>query len=353
MDGGWASAGGGAARGLQRLPSRRRGCCPVPRSGWHAGGSAGRACRSASRATRAASPCTASTAPSTTTPCATCWATPRARRATSRADDHGYGFDNNADVLSMSPLLMEKYSHAAEKLVEAAWSDRARCGTCALDPADPLPCARDILAALRPPRLAPAGDARRRWSGWSRFVALAKQHGDGAGGGREAGAARGAGVAALPLPRGAGPGARRPLRRTRSTTTSWPAASPTSSGAACRTRRCWRPAEAGTLHEPEELEAQVRRMLADPKARGAGGQLRRPVALHARARLRPSPDAALYPASTTPLRAGHAPGDAARLPRVPPRRPPAAATCWTRDFTYVNDRLAAHYGLPRAGHRTR
>src|SRR5207248_7657685 len=32
-------------------------------------------------------------------------------------DDVGYGFDNIGDVLSMSPLLMEKYLKAAEKIV--------------------------------------------------------------------------------------------------------------------------------------------------------------------------------------------------------------------------------------------
>jgi mono/diheme cytochrome c family protein len=31
-------------------------------------------------------------------------------------DDSGYGFDNNGDVLSVSPLLMEKYMQAAEKI---------------------------------------------------------------------------------------------------------------------------------------------------------------------------------------------------------------------------------------------
>jgi hypothetical protein len=36
------------------------------------------------------------------------------------SDDHGYGFDNNANVLSMSPLLFEKYDIAAGNLVEAA-----------------------------------------------------------------------------------------------------------------------------------------------------------------------------------------------------------------------------------------
>ena len=36
------------------------------------------------------------------------------------ADDTGYGFDNIGDVLTLSPLLMEKYLKAAEKIVEQA-----------------------------------------------------------------------------------------------------------------------------------------------------------------------------------------------------------------------------------------
>ncbi len=35
-------------------------------------------------------------------------------------DDSGYGFDNNGDVLSVSPLLMEKYMQAAEKISRLA-----------------------------------------------------------------------------------------------------------------------------------------------------------------------------------------------------------------------------------------
>lgn len=35
------------------------------------------------------------------------------------ADDSGYGFDNNADVLSISPLLMERYLAAAERIAQA------------------------------------------------------------------------------------------------------------------------------------------------------------------------------------------------------------------------------------------
>ena len=36
------------------------------------------------------------------------------------ADNSGYGFDNNGDVLSISPVLMEKYFAAAEKVAELA-----------------------------------------------------------------------------------------------------------------------------------------------------------------------------------------------------------------------------------------
>src|SRR5439155_22353037 len=34
------------------------------------------------------------------------------------ADDVGYGFDNIGDVLALSPLLLEKYLAAAEKIVD-------------------------------------------------------------------------------------------------------------------------------------------------------------------------------------------------------------------------------------------
>jgi Protein of unknown function (DUF1592)/Protein of unknown function (DUF1588)/Protein of unknown function (DUF1587)/Protein of unknown function (DUF1585)/Protein of unknown function (DUF1595)/Planctomycete cytochrome C len=39
------------------------------------------------------------------------------------ADDVGYGFDNIGDVLSMPPILMEKYLAAAEKIVERAFQN--------------------------------------------------------------------------------------------------------------------------------------------------------------------------------------------------------------------------------------
>src|SRR5258707_1317035 len=36
------------------------------------------------------------------------------------SDDVGYGFDNIGDVLSISPLLLDKYVVAAEKIAQAA-----------------------------------------------------------------------------------------------------------------------------------------------------------------------------------------------------------------------------------------
>src|SRR3954451_4516395 len=44
-------------------------------------------------------------------------------RALLPADDTGYGFDNIADVLSVSPLLMERYLSAARKIARLAFGD--------------------------------------------------------------------------------------------------------------------------------------------------------------------------------------------------------------------------------------
>lgn len=58
------------------------------------------------------------------------------------ADDVGYGFDNIGDVLSLSPLLLEKYLAAAEKIVEAIWKNaelRRRILNPPVTPDEPLP----------------------------------------------------------------------------------------------------------------------------------------------------------------------------------------------------------------------
>jgi hypothetical protein len=54
-------------------------------------------------------------------------------------DDLGYGFDNNGDVLSLPPLLLEKYSAATDKVTEAAFrSDAVRQHLLQPPPDDPM-----------------------------------------------------------------------------------------------------------------------------------------------------------------------------------------------------------------------
>jgi hypothetical protein len=50
-------------------------------------------------------------------------------------DDTGYGFDNIADVLSLSPLHLELYQHAAEVLVDEAMAPDRRAQILTCDPA--------------------------------------------------------------------------------------------------------------------------------------------------------------------------------------------------------------------------
>src|SRR6185295_12496976 len=68
-------------------------------------------------------------------------------------DDAGGGnFDNNADVLSTSPLLFEKLSAAAEALANTALTagsaTRARIITCAPTTAGETACAQTVMRAF-------------------------------------------------------------------------------------------------------------------------------------------------------------------------------------------------------------
>ncbi len=69
-------------------------------------------------------------------------------------DDSGYGFDNNGDVLSISPLLMEKYITVAEEIVGLALPDDASAQVPRVDfPAD------DFKNPTVPPTWIPFSDA--------------------------------------------------------------------------------------------------------------------------------------------------------------------------------------------------
>jgi mono/diheme cytochrome c family protein len=66
-------------------------------------------------------------------------------------DDVGYGFDNIGDVLSMSPLLMEKYLAAADKIVAEVWRHedvRKRIVFVPLDQSEKMASIRRVLRAF-------------------------------------------------------------------------------------------------------------------------------------------------------------------------------------------------------------
>lgn len=262
-------------------------------------------------------------------------------------DDHGYGFDNIADVLSLSPLLMEKYSAAAERLVNEAWT-RGAFNACALDPLNPAPCAQKILSDF----------ARRAWrrpvqkeevDKLMTFVNLASQHADPPEVGVKL-ALRSVLVSPhflFRVEKNAPPGSTEPY-----TLDNFELASRLSYflWSSMPDDALFAAAEAGKLSDPAEMEAQVRRMLADPKARALvenfAGQW-----LFTRALGTAVPDGTLYGAFNEELRtamrtetelffAEFISGDHKLKDLI------------DAPFTYVNDQLAAHYGLPLPGSPT-
>ena len=104
----------------------------------------------------------------------------------------------------------------------------------------------------------------------------------------------------------------------------------------------------GTLHDPAELERQVARMLQDPRAHaittdfvGQWLELRDLPVVDVNAQAFPTFDASLRSAMG---------GETDRFFDEFLRQPFDAATILTADFTYLNSRLAMHYGIaPPAG----
>ena len=74
---------------------------------------------------RAARCCTGSIAPNTPTRFAICWRSTSTRRRCCRQTTRASGFDNIADVLGVSPALMERYLSAADQVSALAVGDPA------------------------------------------------------------------------------------------------------------------------------------------------------------------------------------------------------------------------------------
>ena len=102
-------------------------------------------------------------------------------------------------------------------------------------------------------------------------------------------------------------------------------------------------AKAGKL-QGAALEAQARRMLADPRADGARHPLRRPVAAPAGPRQGPS-RSQLLPELRREHRRRHEAGDGDLLQRPGRSATRSLLDLYTADYTFVNERLARHYGF--------
>ena len=103
-------------------------------------------------------------------------------------------------------------------------------------------------------------------------------------------------------------------------------------------------ADAGRLHEPEVLEGQVRRMLADPKSRALAedfaGQWLRVGNLAELA----EPDKRLFPEFTPELRDAMA-EEAVAFFHAIFREDRPVLDLLDSDYTFLNERLAKHYGI--------
>lgn len=257
-------------------------------------------------------------------------------------DDLAHGFDNMADVLTVAPLLVEKYGQAAEDLAEAALADadaRARLVPC--DPArdGEEACLREVVARFLPRAFRrPVGEEERE-----EFVRLGQAaiaDGEGFDGG-----VRVVVEAALLSPRfifrveeEPEPGRVRALDgfevASRLSYFLW---------STMPDDRLFEAAASGQLDGAEGIAAEVERMLASPKARAVvdnfGGQW-----LATRALSRAQPDATLFPEWNDALRDAMAEETRRVFAEIVSEGRPMTELL-DADFTWVNERLARHYGI--------
>lgn len=271
------------------------------------------------------------------------------------ADDQVAGYDNNAQVLGIGPLLLEKYAMAAEELVGSALAvtnpeGRARLLTCDFSGANETPCARQILASF----------GRKAWrralstEDVDRLMAVVQAN-------RAAGdafeVALGVGLQAVltsphflfrvevdPALGVLNAHALSPYElATRLSYFLWSTTPDETLLAA---------AEAGTLTDSAELERQARRMLADPRAQALvdnfGGQWLRTRQL---ALVQPSPQ--LFPSFSANQLAQAMTMETALVFAELMQADRSMLDLLDADFTYVNAALAAHYGLQGSFDATR
>lgn len=261
------------------------------------------------------------------------------------ADDVGYGFDNIGDVLTLSPLLLEKYLDAAEKISrQVAADDAARRRIAAPAEGQKMPsadAAKKILRALvsRAYRRPATDEEVGRLVG---LVTMAEKEGQSFEDGL-----RLALEAILVSPQflfrvepEPGPGDKDGIRvlgeyelATRISYFLW---------SSMPDEALFDAARQGQLRT--NLEAQVRRMLTDAKSRALVEnfgdqwlQLRNLEAV--------SPDKKLFSAFDDDLRKDML-TEARRFLEAIQREDRSLLDLLDADFTFVNARLARHYGIP-------
>ena len=209
--------------------------------------------------------------------------------------------------------------------------------------ADGAPCATNDPRHARLARLPPARSARR--SGHGDAAGVLSRRARAAATFETASSRRWRACSSIRSSSSASSASRRasrPARRTASATSSWRRGCRSSSGAAFRTMSCWRRRSAARCTNPAVLEQQVRRMLADPRADALVEQLRRPVAAAARARRTCRPDSPDFDGN---LRQAFQ-RETEMLFATIVREDRSVVDLLDADYTFVDERLARHYGIP-------
>jgi hypothetical protein len=257
-------------------------------------------------------------------------------------DDVGYGFDNIGDVLSLPPLLLEKYLAAAEKITQKAFASPAARKRLLVVTTQNEESARQILRTF-------ASRAYRRpvndieLQRLLRFVEMAEKNGDGFEAGLQL-----AMQAVLVSPhflfrvevdrRPDNPKAIHFVNyyemASRLSYFLW---------SSMPDDELFELARKKTLRDPAVLEAQVRRMLKDPRARGLvdnfAGQWLQTRNLKD---FKPDPD--LFPGFDEKLRSAMLTETELFFANVL-REDRSILDFIDADYTFVNERLARHYGL--------
>jgi mono/diheme cytochrome c family protein len=257
-------------------------------------------------------------------------------------DDVGYGFDNIGDVLSLPPLLMEKYLAAAEKIVEKVMASPEARKRLFVVTTQNEESARQILErfARRAYRRTIRRDEVDRLL---RFVHMAEKNGDSfeTGIGLAVQAVLVSPHFLFHVEMDRQPNDSRVIHPI----TDFELASRLSYflWSSMPDEELFSLARDKSLHKPEVLEKQVRRMLKDPRSRALvdnfAGQW-----LQLRSLKEFKPDPEMFPSFDEKLRAAMLKETELFFENIV-REDRGIVEFIDADYTFVNERLAKHYGI--------